>query len=39
MLRLGERAEGGFGGSVSSMPLVIDLANRRLKSNVICRCG
>jgi hypothetical protein len=36
MLRLGER---GFGGSVSSRPLLIDLENNRWRFNLICRCG
>jgi hypothetical protein len=32
-LRFAERDEGGFGGSVGSRPLVIDLANNRFRSN------
>jgi hypothetical protein len=39
MLRLAERDDGGFGGSVNSTPLVIDLANNRLRSGFICRDG
>jgi hypothetical protein len=36
MLRLVERGEGAFGGSVGSRPLVIDLVNNRFRSNFIC---
>jgi hypothetical protein len=39
MLRFAERANGAFGDSVSSGPLVIDLANNRLRSNCIGRAG
>jgi hypothetical protein len=31
--------DGGFGGSLNSRPLVIDLANSRLRSGFICRGG
>jgi len=39
MLRFAERGDGGFGGSLNSRPLVIDLANSRLRSGFICRGG
>jgi hypothetical protein len=32
MLRFGDRGDDSFGGSVRSRPLVIDLANNRLRS-------